>query len=662
MSTEAESFVFGPQGPVHTGTGHQFIGLEFLQGLVRAGRDPRAVPREHLPWLHRRFVEPHRFGRARESLAKHRSVLLTGAPGSGRRAAAQMLLYRLPGAEIQIRELPDGDPDKPELDAKAVDSGQRLLLDLSTGEETFYAMVLELLSSYRHEVRDRGAHLIVVLPHSRKHYLGSEFGSSVVDIVRPKGREVFRRYLRFDDITRDAQLDADQLTLLRSEPMQRIAELAGLVRLAQEAEPKKELQHWLSQAFTAWTTRSDEVATQVKALHSGQQRALLLASAMFSGAHADAIFDSTSKLCRVIQHPADDRPRLEQEGFAERLAEIGGETDVAGRVHFKSLAYDRAVRTYFWVNRPDLREDFRKWVGTALGHPTLSSEDRDKVVTRFAQQALRTDRPHDLRLLAEHWVKRSNPSWPSRLLPQTARAVECGLNDERHGLFFRQQLYTWSRNPNLSPDLAQVVVQVCSEVLALTYPRQAVVRLHHIVRRHSGAPGEAARNALLRLIDGDYRRYCFLLERVTNDRRADEGEAADLALFLDLADPALLTDSQRRDQPLIADETVRDQLVTGWNAVLSGPLGLRCANRVQTWLACENDGHRELLLDVLVSAGDGRHDLLSRLYGIGDGWAHAPGDHREARAEIAGRLNDKIDFAQGIDFTELDLSTEGTSP
>ena len=152
---------------------------------------------------------------------------------------------------------------------------------------------------------------------------------------------------------------------------------------------------------------------------------------------------------------------------------------------------------------------------------------------------------------------------------------------------------------------------------------------------------------------------------MTNGPRARDDEAADLALFLDLADPAQLTDSQRRTQPLIADATVRGQLVTGWNAVLSGPSSLRCAHYVETWLvACADGRYRELLLNVLVEAGNGRYDLLSRLYVIARNWAHAPDDRRVERIGIADRLNNKIDFSQGIDFTELDLGdrTEGTSP
>jgi hypothetical protein len=210
-----------------------------------------------------------------------------------------------------------------------------------------------------------------------------------------------------------------------------------------------------------------------------------------------------------------------------------------------------------------------------------------------------------------------------------------------------------------------VIVQVCSQILALTHPRQAVVRLHHIVRRQSGVAGEAARDALLDLTDGHRRLYSFLLHRLTERSRAGGNETADLALFLDLADPARLVDTRRWELPLIAHETVRDQLVTGWNAVLRGPPTLRDRHYVRTWLvACENPRYRELLLDVLVRAGDGRDDVLSRLYVLARDWSHVPDEHRAERLRIAARLNSKIDAAQGFDLTDLDLGhrTEETSP
>lgn len=675
MSDGTESFLDSPSGPVNTGTGDQYNAPTFvlnsLQQLTRVGRSPRAVAHEHLCWLDQRFVEPDHYGRAWELLADTGSVLLTGAPGSGRRATAQMLLHRLDSRSAElIRELPDADTggrsDGPVLDAHEVESGQRLLLDLSTRDEMYREVVLEQLPLYRDVVRDRGAHLVVVLPRSREHHVSSELGPFVVEIVRRESKEVLQRYLRSDGIKNftSAQRDVDELTAqLDSEPMRDIARLAGLVRDAREREPAQTFPHWLREARAALIERSGEVAKQVKDLRSGQQRALLLTTAMFSGAHADAIFAATSRLCECVQHPADDRPRLEWEDFAERFAEIDAKDDAAGRVRFLLLDYDQAVRAHFWTNFPDLRGNFRDWVKTALGHATLSSDDRDAVVTRFAEQALRTDRPEDLQLLAEHWASRTDARWPSRLLPQAAKAVGHGLNHEHHGVFFRRQLYEWSRDPGLPPDLAQVVVQVCSEVLALAYPQQALVRLHHIVRRHSGAAGSAARAALLNLTNRDRHLYRFLLDRAARGPRWTEHTAADLALFHDLADPARLF--QQWTPPLFADEAVQGQLITGWKAVLGESSSLDCARYVRTWLdACAYDQYREPLLTMLVRAADGRGDLLSRLYVVARDWAHAPDGCREERRKIADRLNGKIDSALGIDLTELELGdrTEGTSP
>lgn len=656
MSASTESFILTPSAPVASGTGDQYINCTFVlnsvEQLVRVGRSPRVLEHAYLRWLHQRFVEPDHYGSAWGLLEDTGSVMLTGAEGSGRRATAQMLLHWLDhkGAEL-IREVPDetGDPlREPVLDAQTVESGQRLLLDLSAKDETYCEAVRKQLPSYRTGVRERGAHLVVVLPHRREHYSGSELGPFIVEIVRPKGREVFQRYLRCDGIENftSAQLDVDELkTCLDAGLMRDIAQLAELVRNAKERNPTQTFTDWQSEARAALTKRSSEVAEQMKKLRLGPQRALLLATAMFSGAHADAVFAATSTLCEGVKQPEDDRPPLEREDLAERLAQISAKTDAAGRVHFTPLAYDQAVCTYFWKNFPDQREDFRKWVGTALGHSTLRSADRDVVVTRFAEQALRTDRPGDLQRLAEHWAKRADAK-PSRLLPQAATAVVCGLNHECYGRFFRSLLYTWSRESSLSPDLAQVVVQGCSE-FAVSYPRQALVRLHHILRRHhSDTAGDAARAALLELTSSDRGLYRYLLERVTEG--LTRNPAVELALFLDLAaNPRWLF--QQPTSPLIADPSVQNQLIAGWRAALDGSSSLECAEQVRTWLAaCGDERYREPLLTVLVQAGDGRGELLNSLYVVARDWAHTPGEGQQKRRGIADCLNNKIDAEFGL--------------
>jgi hypothetical protein len=290
MSPDVESFFFDSQGPVSTGTGHQFNAPVYIfdqsrERLVRVG-EPRAVTHEHVCWLHQRFIEPPHYGQARELLAANGSVLLTGPPGSGRRSAAQILLHRLPDAVGLIRELPDtsDSSDEPILDGSAVDSEERLLLDLSTSDEKDNSTLLRQLPSYRALVHKQGAHLVVVLPQSRTHHLGAELGPSVVNIGRPDGMEVFQRYLHRDGIRiGKEQLDAGLIEQLRSESMLHIAQLARLVQDAREFKPAQTFPHWLREALKALTEQSAEVAEQVKKLRgSGPQRALLLTTAMLA--------------------------------------------------------------------------------------------------------------------------------------------------------------------------------------------------------------------------------------------------------------------------------------------------------------------------------------------------------------------------------------------
>ncbi|MGH8886511.1 MAG: hypothetical protein ACRDYX_15310 [Egibacteraceae bacterium] len=663
MSPHVASFLFDSEGPVNTGTGNQFNAPVYIfdqsrERLVRMG-ELRAVAYEHMRWLYPRFVEPRNYGQAQELLEDNGSVLLTGAPGSGRRAAAQMLLHDPSDMSGLIRELPDtsNSSGRPVLDSDAVDAGERLLLDLSISDESDKdnGTLLRQLGAYRAVVHERGARLVVVLPQSRTYHLDAELGPPPVEIGRPNGTEVFQQHLRGDGIrVGREQLGIDDLpTLLGSAPMRDIAELARLVQDARKLEPVQAFSHWLGGALEALTQWSDKVAEQMKELASGQQRALLITTAMLSEAPADAVCGATSELLKTFKQPEDELPLLERKGFREQLAEIGAKANGAGRVSFTRLAYDRAVRTHFWTDYPDLREGFRDWVGTAISQSPLTSEDRDRMIISFAEQALRTDRPGDLRHLAEHWAKRTDPRWPSKLLPQAVRALERGLSHERYSFFFRRQLYTWSTAYNLSSDLAQVVVLVCSEVIAPTHPKQAVVRLHHIFRRRSDAAGEAAYDALLDLVDRDPRLCSYLLARVTRDRATHDPREVvpDTALFLELAGPDRLTAASLQMPPLIEDVTVRAQLVSGWRTVLAAPSSLRCAAQVRVWLAaCADDRFCDRLLDVLVNSCDGRYDVLSRLYVIARDWAYAPDGRRGERIRITDRLNHKIDAAQGIDF------------
>jgi hypothetical protein len=611
-------------GPLHTGQGHQYI---FQSGPdVRnrrpPGRDRHAMARDDLIRLLRRFVPLPDTGRALAMVDENGTVLLTGARGSGRHATARMLLYRLSGPRSRLQELADRSavPDEPVLDADAVEAGDLLLLDLSNTEDDRYRALLPRLSWYRAEISERGAHLAVVLPPDRERSLPGDLASLVVSIGRPDGLLVLRGHLRADQIPFQAdQLGAPALLpYLTSGPIRDIAALATLVRTARDrAGSAGAFPDWLAVALKAMSDQDGDVATQLRDLPDGRQRALLLTSAMLSGAPADVVHHATARLLDTTGFPADDRPALARPSLSEQLSAIKVETDRAGRVRFAALGYDRAVRTHFWTNFPDLRKDFRNWIGEVSTLP--AEDDRTALVVRFAEQALRHDRPNDLFVLAKRWADQ-----------RAEVALAAGLRDERYGWLFRRQIYDWSRDSGLSANLTEVVIRVCADVLALTHPDQALVRLQHLARRQGGP---AARAALVELVQPDARLFRRLLDRIVADLSRPDPWSTDVDLFRAVAEPSL-----------VRDVGLRERLVAGWHAVL----GLR-PEAARDWLPAGTD---DRVLSVLVAACGDRAAACNRLYAVGRDWAREAGADHGARGRIVADLADRIDAAQGIEPTE----------
>lgn len=99
----------GNYGPSRGGSGHQFNGTTFFFGdgerLLRGGRDPLRMARDHLDRLNRQFVEPPGYAKAQDVLEHYHCVILLGASGVGKRAAGQVLLRRLGGEDTVVQDV-----------------------------------------------------------------------------------------------------------------------------------------------------------------------------------------------------------------------------------------------------------------------------------------------------------------------------------------------------------------------------------------------------------------------------------------------------------------------------------------------------------------------------------------------------------------------------
>ncbi|HEV7980966.1 hypothetical protein [Amycolatopsis sp.] len=631
-----ETLVTGAQGPVHAGSGNQYIvngpGPDW-KSLFRKAPPPRIIGTDFLKWLAPRFVEPKGYGEARDKLEDSGIVLLDGLPGSGRQTVATMLLHRSPDGRFhKLSDRPD-DGESPVLDVDGLEKRDRLLLDLSESDEQTYLSIQRELPAYRVAINEKDARLVVVLPAASGYLLEPEFRSLVATTHRPDGSAVLLRYLKTAGTAYSpADLGtAEVKEILDRAPMREVAKLAELTNTGEG----------LKKAASALRDRAEDVAKMVKRLRLGRQRSMLLTVAMLSGAPADTIFEANTDLLVTLGHPIGRIPRLEQAGLGEELARIDAEIDSARRVRFDTPAYDEAVRTHFWDNFLDLREGFRSWVGKVIGANFLARENGTELVARFAEQALRTGRPYDLTKLAMKWAERTDQRSPSPSLLYSANALEAGLADNHHGVVFRERIYHWSTTRNLPGDLAQVLVEVCRKTLAQTHPERALVRLHHLSRLYDEAAAASAWAAVTDLVENDHRLYRRLLDRVA--RSAAKPDQIDLDLFLTLADPESLLSPEH---PRIRDPFVRKHLSIGWAGVMARPIGQWRASAREWLTASEDEKYRELLLDILVAGGGGEPKPLSELYRVARDWAAG---RSASRRPVFLRVAEKINIAQGID-------------
>ncbi|MYX29036.1 hypothetical protein GTY75_20780 [Streptomyces sp. SID8381] len=643
MTEQDRVTVNDPRAPVNNGEGHQYVFYGGVDRMLRKGVDSLRIVREDRLRLADRFVPPADYHIAAERLEKPGSVvLLTAPPGSGRRAAAVMLLHGL-GQDgdadeegVRFEELPAMGSNKDEDEGSlAPGEGDRFLLDLSgIADEEVYARAQRRLAVHRSQVQEAGAHMVVILPHGMDHAHSPDLEPHTVPLERPRGIAVVTRYLRMDRMPfRSTDLEsADLQRLCDRSPMRELARFAGLVRTASvSGRFGADFAGWLDQALHAVTDRAGEVGRQVAAVRSAPGRALLLAAAVFEEALADTVYEAWHGLMTTVRHEEEPTTELARSDFGERLAALGIERDPDGRLRFERLAYADAVRAYFWANFPGLRDDLRDWIGQATALRGLTADDRTNVVVRFGERSLAVGRPDHLFDLVVRWADRATGAACD---PRALTALELGLGHERFGGWFRKQMYECVRSGPLPDGLARVLIAACVQSLGATHPDQALVRLHRLAVR-KGEVGHEAGEALLDLACRDRRLYRLLIDRLRNStRREPHGAGPHLRLLIEL-----LKSDRAPEPPPWPD------LFLGWETVFSQPPTELWRPLVSSWLnTVAGDSTREMALGVMVGAAHGRPAALHRLYAITCDWA-GPARH-PSRAAVAARFWQHIDQAQ----------------
>ncbi|GAA2155317.1 hypothetical protein [Actinomadura napierensis] len=614
MTTQTGPQISHAHGPVQAGDAPQNNYNYNYMLRDSKGREPRKKDIDELEWLWQRFVEPPGLGTARDVLKRHSTVFLEGLPGSGRLAAAKMLLWQL--AQRPVHEIVLQDEERSScLDLDHVGESDCILLDLSTASENDWNKVHGELSSLRSRTRDRNGHLVVVLPprnaSPRKELeLEPELLPFCVELGEVPSDTVFRRYLKQDDVPFPTPLPS--LPPLTARPsLERVARYAHFVVV----EHKKGIggssfTEWCEVAERALSGHRDELARHIAKLTRGTQRAFLLVTAMLHGAHAETVYRGATEFLRIMEQPPEDVPLLEHSPLQQRLADVNASLDDSGHVHFEETGYDAAVRSYIWTHLPFLQGHIREWVARTAQDASLSDTERTDLIGRFTALCL-TDRHCGLLpKLVENWTEKP-PSRPR--IAAAALVLQDGLRHRAHGRFFRRRIYEWSKRHDAPPALAEVVMVACRDEMVVSHPDEAIVRLHHLARRERGT---RARDALTALVRDNPRLLRQMLDRVTLPSTDERRRASDAPIFLALADPALFTSPGARGRPLLDDAAVQAGLTDGWDRAIGSLPEEAWAPAARAWLryALDDGRHRDLLLDLLIAGCAHRPRVLARMY------------------------------------------------
>ncbi|WP_406692526.1 hypothetical protein REH65_12300 [Saccharopolyspora sp. ID03-671] len=594
-----------------------------------------------LKWLKDRFVEPGNLDEARVRVKESRTVLVGGSAGAGRRSAAKMLLRECAGASSPVREVPvdTEEEEKDFLKPETVLRGECLLVDLSADSELRRLDAGEgTLESFLGAVEKAEGHAVVVLPPEAGDFLSVELSSELVEIERPDAAQVLALHLNdlSSELSPDRFNDEDLADFLSTASMEEIGRLAERCSKLRRQRPGQSVETCLHIALQAVSKR-DKTFEKFVAILPAPKRALLLSAGFLEGAHADVVGDAAEKLHAQAEGLEERLPVLSSAGLDTQLRELRLELTESREVRFGEWSAE-AVVNHFWYAFPRLRPVLLEWVGRCCASSLLTDADREQLVKRFASVCRQGRHGADLSALAAWLLRLDSRYQPPHVQDWAARILTEGLKEEPGALAIRRQIYEWVTSRSLAADLADVLVFVCSNVLAETHPEQAMVRLRHLTRHSDHRIARNASDALVNLVE-DHRIFFDLLWRLP---RAYKRVDADADLFLRIADPERFL----RAPGLLKSAAVREQLTRNWAVVVERPRECWSA-RVRDWLdAVIADNSAEALLDVLVDAA-GRAGRVGRLYVVLRDWAPDGGQtSAEERRPTVQLLRKKIDEVQ----------------
>lgn len=512
-------------------------------------------------------------------------AVISGPSGYGKRTAGIRALWEIArselnerGSELSLTEIqPDWDkPETPDISLMPDEPGTGYLLDVSAEISgwTRPGYVAGALVTHAETLQDVGSCLVIIADeHGWPAELSGTLARPVVRVKsRPSPHLVATAHLeyvhhkpervRWLDASSTAGTDlADGATHLLKEDMSTPADASRLATLLAQAEDSASGLAEAKSKFQQW--RTDVVDLFGKTEDRPADRALLIAALFLSGDKALSIQQAAQ---RLLGKPAevDVEVILSGPDLASRLSDVFAKVTERHATLDHRPGYAQAVLNHLWQQRPDIHPHLLRWLDeiTAPGEP--GARRLAAISDLLVELAIAEN---DIKVIEKirKWIDNGNTTVEHlQLIADVfAKAAEAdGL-----GAKVRARLLDWAQDD--AEPVAKVIALVCRTDFADHFPRQALVRLRHILdRTEPDSAVQTAKDALRALAahDGQLPRVWGMVIRWATAQGHLAGHRAFLSLLDPQHDPYVL-------QVLLesADQNpdIKQDLMRGWRAALA---------------------------------------------------------------------------------------------
>ncbi|MFJ6012424.1 hypothetical protein [Streptomyces sp. NPDC092952] len=544
------------------------------------------------------------------SVPDHGLVVIAGPPEYGKRTAGIRALWRTArsrlarDASMELKEIePDWeDPAEPDCSLLPDAAHTGYLLHIES-EMTGWAnpnRVAGALAVHAEKLAKIGS-CLVVIADERVWPQGAAHTAALVHVRnRPSAQLVARTHLEY---VYNLPGRADLVTADRSEPVAGAAarlltaestpaDGARLAALLAATDGSPESVETAVSRFQEWSTDVSAVFTATTQMP--EDRALLIAAVFLNGEDALTIQEGARALLGD-QEQDSVREILTGPDLSDRLASVKAKVSGRKASFDHRPGYTRAVLLHLWHQRPDIHTPLLQWLDGLVADQ--AGTKRLKRISDLLVELAITE--NDIRVveMIKNWIGDSSDEGHLRLI---ASVLSRTAQADRLGPAVRAKLLDWAHDGK--EPVARVVAMVCQSDFAQQYPRQALVRIQHVLGRAERDKAVMEAEAALRAMAAEEKQLPTVW-RMVNAWAAKRGNTAGSRAFLAVIDPqphpyAL----QVTLASAAADPVVADALVTGWSTALENrAVHPECRLLIDRWAHARADGTvpREHVTEIL---------------------------------------------------------------